>query len=97
MNNFLSFFCHLIFDHVVFCTLLEPNSCCILSECSQLSQQKSDASKNVNEFCTEENAQNNENCQNLYDTNHNNDNVIYESDEVVRGETDKEHDFNIIR
>ena len=51
----------------------------------------------MNEFSTEENAQNNENCQNLYDTNHNNDNAIYESDEVVRGKTDKEHDFNIIR
>ena len=81
----------------MFYDFLKPNSCCILSECSQLSQQKSDESRNVNEFCTEENAQNNENCQNLYDTNHNNDNVIYESDEVVIGETDKEHDFNIIR
>ena len=77
--------------------LLRPSSCCILSECSQLSQQDSDASKNVNEFPTKENAQYNENCQNLHDTNHNNDNVIYESDEVVRAETDKEHDFNIIR
>ena len=81
----------------MFYALLEPSSFCVLSECSQLSQQNSDASKNVNEFNTEENAQNNENCQNLYDTNHNNDNAIYESDEVVRGETDKEHDFNIIR
>ena len=81
----------------MFYALLGPNSCYVLSECSQLSQQKSDESSNVNEFRTEKNAQNNENCQNLYDTNHNNDNVIYESDEVVRGETDKEHDFNIIR
>ena len=81
----------------MFYILLEPNSCCVLSECSQLSQKNSDESSNVNEFSTEGNAQNNENCQNLYDTNHNNDNAIYESDEVVRAETDKEHDFNIIR
>ena len=51
----------------------------------------------MNEFYTEGNAQNNENCHNLHDTTHNNDNVIYESDEVVKEETDKEHDFNIIR
>ena len=97
MKIFLSFFCHLIVDHVVFCTLLEPNSCCILSECSQLSQQKSDASNNVNEFCTEGNAQNTENCQTLYDTNHNNNNVIYESDEAPQEERDKQHDFSIKR
>ena len=81
----------------LFHALLVPNSCNVHSECSQLSQQKSDESSNVNEFCTKGNAQNNENCHNLYDTNHNNDNVIYESDEVVSGETDKEHDLNIIR
>ena len=77
--------------------LLRPNSCYILSECSQLSQQNSDASSNVNEFCTEGNAQNNKSCQNLYDTNHNNDNVIDESDEVLNGEGDIEHDFSIKR
>ena len=51
----------------------------------------------MNEFCTEGNAQNKENCHNLCDTNDNNDNVIYESDEAPQEERDKQHDFSIKR